>query len=94
MASIQEGFMILLGVPEFGNSSRMSCCTANLSCPNPTTSNFDTSVVATSAAGARLIHSVDEFYAAAAAGVTRPNAQPIFKSYQQMMVWKQAQNRR
>jgi len=86
--------MILLDAPEFDNSSRMSCCTANLSCPNPITANVDASGVANSAAGARLIHSVDEFYAAAASGITRPNAPPIFKSYQQMMVWKQAQNRR
>jgi hypothetical protein len=70
------------------------CCVANLANPNPNTANFDTSTVAGAVDGAKLVRSVSDFYAAAAAGITRPNAPPIFQSYQQMMSWKQAQNRR
>jgi hypothetical protein len=70
------------------------CCVANLSDPNANTANFDTSNVVTVKDGKQLVSAVSGFYAGAAAGITRPNAQPIFKSYQQMMSWKQAQNRR
>jgi hypothetical protein len=71
-----------------------SCCIANLSDPNANTANFDTSNIIAAKDGKQLVSSVSNFYAGAAAGITRPNAQPIFKSYQQMMSWKQAQNRR
>ena len=70
------------------------CCVANLANPNPNTANFYTSTVTGSVDGAKLVRSISDFYSAAAAGITRPNAPPIFQSYQQMMSWKQAQNRR
>jgi hypothetical protein len=68
------------------------CCIANISQPNANTANFDTSNVTVAKDGKQLISAVSSFYAAG--GIIRPNAQPIFKSYQQMMSWKQAQNRR
>jgi hypothetical protein len=70
------------------------CCIANISDPNANTANFDTSNITAVKDGKQLVSAVSNFYASAAGGIIRPNAQPIFKSYQQMMSWKQAQNRR
>ena len=82
------------------------CCIANIADPNANTANFDHSMVVHYKSGTQLVTAVSEFYAAAGAvqtfpngqtvarGLTRPNAPPIFKTYQQMMDWKQSQNRR
>jgi len=69
------------------------CCVANLVRPNPHTANMDQQSVATSKSGARLVRDVTNFYEAAANHQIRPNAPPLFKTYQQMMEWKQRQNR-
>jgi hypothetical protein len=74
--------------------SVLPCCVANLAKPNPNTSNYDTSTVVQQKSGAKLVSAVSEFYSAASTKQLRPNAPPIFKTYQQMMEWKQAQNRR
>jgi hypothetical protein len=70
------------------------CCVANVCDANPQTANYDNQNVVHSASGAALVGAVSNFYAAAAAGQIRPNAPPIFKTYGQMMDWKQRQNRR
>ena len=70
------------------------CCVDNISAPNANTANFDTSNIVAVKDGKQLVSAVTNFYASAASGIARPNAQPIFKSYLQMMTWKQAQNRR
>lgn len=70
------------------------CCIDNIVAPNANTANFDTSSIVSVKDGKQLVSAVSNFYTGAASGVMRPNAQPIFKSYQQMMSWKQAQNRR
>jgi hypothetical protein len=75
-------------------SSVLPCCVANTAKPNPNTSNYDTSTVVQQKSGAKLVSAVSEFYSAASTRQLRPNAPPIFKTYQQMMEWKQSQNRR
>ena len=70
------------------------CCVANIADPNANTANFDNSMVVHNKSGTQLVAAVSNYYAAAAAGQLRPNAPPIFKTYQQMMDWKQSQNRR
>ncbi len=100
MALVQSGEEELISIicSEFDSESSIEtmsvtpCCVPNLANPNPNTANFDSSTV--SKDGTHLVRSVSDFYSAAAAGITRPNAPPIFQSYQQMMSWKQAQNRR
>lgn len=102
MAWVQSGEEELISIiyPEFDSEASIEtmsiapCCVPNLANPNPNTANFDNSTVTNSKDGVHLVRSVSDFYSAAAAGVTRPNAPPIFQSYQQMMSWKQAQNRR
>jgi hypothetical protein len=81
------------------------CCVANIADPNANTANFDNSMVVHNKSGTQLVTAVSNFYAAAGNITTingqqvansqiRPNAPPIFKTYQQMMDWKQSQNRR
>jgi hypothetical protein len=70
------------------------CCVANVCDANPQVANYDNQNLAHNASGGQLVTAVSNFYAAAAAGQARPNAPPIFKTYQQMMDWKQRQNRR
>lgn len=70
------------------------CCVANIADPNANTANFDNSMVVHNKSGTQLVAAVSNYYTAAAAGQLRPNAPPIFKTYQQMMDWKQSQNRR
>jgi hypothetical protein len=70
------------------------CCVANVCDANPQVANYDNQNLVHNASGGQLITAVSNFYAAAAAGQARPNAPPIFKTYQQMMDWKQRQNRR
>jgi hypothetical protein len=70
------------------------CAVANVCNANPNTADFDNRNVVTSQSGAQLVTAVSNFYASAAAGQTRPNALPIFKTYQQMMDYKQRLNRR
>jgi hypothetical protein len=73
-----------------------SCCDVNICNPNPQTSNYDNQNVVHEMSGIQLVQAVNNFYDNAAnAGYVKPrNAAPIFKSYQQMMDWKQRQNRR
>ena len=70
------------------------CAVANVCNANPNTADFDNRNVVTSQSGAQLVTAVSNFYAGAAAGQARPNAPPIFKTYQQMMDYKQRLNRR
>ena len=70
------------------------CAVANVCDANPQVADYDNRNVVTSKGGAQLVNDVSNFYAAAAAQQIRPNAPPIFKTYQQMMDWKQSQNRR
>ena len=70
------------------------CCVANIADPNANTANFDNSMVVHNKSGTQLVAAVSNYYTAAAAGQLRPNAPPLFKTYQQMMDWKQSQNRR
>jgi hypothetical protein len=72
----------------------ITCCTANVCDANPQTANFDSSNAIQSQAGQQLVSAVDDLYAGAAAGKMKPCVQPIFKTYGQMMEWKQRQNRR
>ena len=72
----------------------ITCCTANICDANPQTANQDSSTAIQSQSGQQLVSAVNDFYAAAARGQIRPNAPPIFKTYGQMMEWKQRQNRR
>jgi hypothetical protein len=72
----------------------ITCCTANVCDANPQNANFDSSTAIQSQAGQQLVSAVNDFYAGAARGQIRPNAPPIFKTYGQMMEWKQRQNRR
>lgn len=69
------------------------CCQTNVCNVNPTVANYDNRYVVTSKGGAQLVTDVSNFYAAAANQQIRPNAPPLFKTYQQMMDWKQRQNR-
>jgi hypothetical protein len=80
-------------VINFGIETR-SCCQANICNPNPQSFNYDNTNVIINKGGAQLVVAVSEFYNAARTGQLRPNAPPIFKSYSQMMEWKQRQNRR
>ena len=70
------------------------CARANVCDANPQVADYDNRNVVTSKGGAQLVKDVSDFYAAAAAHQIRPNAPPIFKTYQQMMDWRQRQNRR
>jgi hypothetical protein len=70
------------------------CAVANVCDANPVTANFDNRNVVINQGGAQLVTAVSNFYAGAAAGQARPNAPPIFKTYQQMMDYKQRLNRR
>lgn len=70
------------------------CCIANIADPNANTANFDNNNLVHNKSGTQLVAAVSNYYTAAAAGQLRPNAPPIFKTYQQMMDWKQSQNRR
>lgn len=70
------------------------CAVANICDANPQVADYDNRNVVTSKGGAQLVNDVSNFYAAAAAQQIRPNAPPIFKTYQQMMDWRQRQNRR
>jgi hypothetical protein len=70
------------------------CCVANVADPNANTANFDNSNLVHNKSGTQLVAAVSNYYTAAAANQLRPNAPPIFKTYQQMMDWKQSQNRR
>lgn len=70
------------------------CCVANIADPNANTANFDNSMVVHYKSGTQLVAAVSNYYTAAAANQLRPNAPPLFKTYQQMMNWKQSQNRR
>lgn len=70
------------------------CSIANVCDENPQTANYDNQNVVHNASGAQLVTAVSQFYGSAAMGITRPNAPPIFKTYGQMMDWKQRQNRR
>lgn len=70
------------------------CARANVCDANPQVADYDNRNVVTSKSGAQLVTDVSNFYAAAAAHQIRPNAPPIFKTYQQMMDWRQRQNRR
>lgn len=70
------------------------CVQANVCDANPNTADFDNRNVVTNQSGAQLVTAVSDFYKSAAAGQTRPNAPPIFKTYQQMMDYKQRLNRR
>jgi hypothetical protein len=72
----------------------ITCCTANVCNANPQAANYDNQVVVSSKGGQVLVAAVNNFYAGIAAGQGRPNAPPIFKTYLQMMEWKQRQNRR
>ena len=71
-----------------------ACCTANVCDANPQTANFDNQNMSQSKSGQTLVSAVSNFYVAAATGQLRPNAPPMFKTYQQMMDWRQRQNRR
>ena len=78
-------------------SSQMTiptCCVANVCNVNPQTANFNNQNLVHNLSGGQLVRTVSEFYAAAAVGQIKQNAPPIFKTYQQMMDWKQRQNRR
>lgn len=70
------------------------CCVTNVCDANPQTSNYDNQNLVHNASGGQLITAVSQFYVGASTGQARPNAPPIFKTYQQMMDWKQRQNRR
>jgi hypothetical protein len=72
----------------------ITCCTANVCDVNPQIANFDSSNAIQSQGGQQLVSAVNDFYAGAAAGRMKPSVQPIFKTYGQMMEWKQRQNRR
>jgi hypothetical protein len=74
--------------------SNMSNATTNLANPSAQTANFDPSALVHQRSGATLANSVAGFYDAASNGQIRPNAPPVFSSYQQMMAWKQGMNRR
>lgn len=77
-----------------------TCCDANVCNPNPQTANYDNQNVVHSASGIQLVQAVNNLYenAARATGADmyiKPRSpMPIFKTYQQMMEWKQRQNRR
>jgi hypothetical protein len=71
-----------------------NCCNANVCNPNPVVANYDNRNVVANKGGQTLVGAVDNFYRAAANNQLRPNAPPMFKSYQQMMDWLQRQNRR
>jgi hypothetical protein len=71
-----------------------SCCDANVCNANPVVANYDNRNVVANKGGQTLVGAVDNFYRAAANNHLRPNAPPMFKSYQQMMDWLQRQNRR
>lgn len=75
-------------------NSNMSNANTNLANPSAQSANFDPSVLANQRSGATLANSVAGFYDAASKGQIRPNAPPVFSSYQQMMAWKQGMNRR
>ena len=70
------------------------CARANVCDANPQVADYDNRNVVTSNGGAQLVKDVSDFYAGAAANQIRPNAPPLFKTYQQMMDWRQRQNRR
>jgi len=70
------------------------CCVANIADPNANTANFDNNNLVHNKSGTQLVTAVSNFYEAAKTNQLRPNAPPIFKTYQQMMDWKQSQNRR
>ena len=70
------------------------CAIANVCDANPNTANFDNRNVVTNQSGAQLVTAVSNFYAGAAAGQAKLNAPPLFKTYQQMMDYKQRLNRR
>jgi hypothetical protein len=74
--------------------SEPCCPPSNVEAANPNTTSFDNHTVTSVKEGANLVGAVNGFYEAAALGKVRPNAPPLFSSYQQMMSWKQAQNRR
>lgn len=74
--------------------SEQSCCQANVCNANPVVANYDNRNVVVNMGGQTLVSAVNDFYRAAANNQLRPNAPPIFKTYQQMMDWKQRQNRR
>jgi hypothetical protein len=71
-----------------------SCCDANVCNANPVVANYDNRNVVVNMGGQTLVSAVNDFYRAAANNQLRPNAPPIFKTYQQMMDWKQRHNRR
>ena len=71
-----------------------SCCVATICNVNPQTVNFDNQHIITNNSGSHLVSAVSNFYSAASKGLLRPNAPPLFPSYQQMMKWKQRQNHR
>ena len=61
---------------------------------NAQNSTYSGEYIAITRSGTTLVKAVSDFYASAAAGLARPNAPPIFKTYQQMMDYKQRQARR
>ena len=70
------------------------CCVANIADPNANTANFDNNNLVHNKSGTQLVTAVSNFYEAAKTNQLRPNAPPIFKTYQQMMDWKHSQHRR
>ena len=72
----------------------ITCCTANVCDANPQNANFDSSNIIQSQSGQQFVYAVNDMYEGAAAGKMKPFVQPIFKTYGQMMEWKQRQNRR
>lgn len=75
-------------------SSIPPCCVSNVCDLNPPTSNYNNRNVVVNQGGAVLVTAVEQFYQAAASRQIRPNAPPLFKTYDQMMDWKQRMNRR
>jgi hypothetical protein len=70
-----------------------TCCVVNVNNVNPQNANYNNQNLVHNASGGQLVTAVSNFYASAAANQIRPNAPPIFKTYLQMMDWKQKQNR-
>lgn len=75
-------------------NSNMSNANTNIANPSAQNANFDPSALANQRSGATLANAVAGFYDAAANRQIRPNAPPLFSSYQQLMAWKQGMNRR
>jgi hypothetical protein len=78
----------------FSQMTTPPCCVSNVCNINPQTTDFNNQNLVHNLSGGQLVSAVSEFYVAAAAGKIKQNAPPIFKTYQQMMDWKQRQNRR